>query len=184
MYYGDDYYYYYYETASGEESSDYDYRRSRRPSNNQLGTPQVVYTDGACINNGRAGSCAGVGAYFGDGDVRNISERLKGPVQTNQRAELTAIKRALEVCSRRRPLTVHTDSKYAMNAITVWSVKWQNNGWVNCRGFPVANQDLIKAILALIDDRYKDTIFSYVPAHSGSEGNDMADTLAYNGIWA
>ncbi|OMH81867.1 Ribonuclease H [Zancudomyces culisetae] len=46
-----------------------------------------VYTDGACSGNGKGGSQAGLGVFFGDGDPRNLSERLQGP-QTNNRAEL------------------------------------------------------------------------------------------------
>jgi ribonuclease HI len=49
----------------------------------------IVYTDGACKGNGKtADAIAGVGAYFGPNDPRNISEPLPGPKQTNQRAEL------------------------------------------------------------------------------------------------
>jgi ribonuclease HI len=63
-----------------------------------------VYTDGACRGNGKAGSTAGVGVWFGPGHtkydspdtvrlsfitiaLRNLSERCPG-VQTNNRAEL------------------------------------------------------------------------------------------------
>ncbi len=48
----------------------------------------IVYTDGACTGNGKANPIAGVGAYFGPNDPRNISELLPGEKQTNQRAEL------------------------------------------------------------------------------------------------
>ena len=37
------------------------------------------------------------GVYFGPDDPRNISERLEGSLQTNNRAELTAILKALDV---------------------------------------------------------------------------------------
>lgn len=47
----------------------------------------VVYTDGSCRNNGQPDSKAGIGVFFGDKDSRNLSERLPGSVQTNQRAE-------------------------------------------------------------------------------------------------
>src|SRR5690606_27411388 len=55
-------------------------------NNNQQFT--IIYTDGACKKNGRIGSQGGIGVYFGDNDIRNISEKLPGPIQTNQRAEL------------------------------------------------------------------------------------------------
>ena len=34
----------------------------------------VVYTDGACVNNGKPDARAGYGVYFGEGDKRNVSE--------------------------------------------------------------------------------------------------------------
>lgn len=50
----------------------------------------VVWTDGSCLGNqfknGRRR--AGVGAFFGDNDPRNVSMKLPGELQTNQRAEV------------------------------------------------------------------------------------------------
>ncbi|KAJ3009913.1 UNVERIFIED_CONTAM: Ribonuclease H1, partial [Siphonaria sp. JEL0065] len=59
-------------------------------------TPQIqgitqrltIYTDGACGGNGKRNARGGIGVFFGEGDTRNISEPLPGPVQTNNRAEL------------------------------------------------------------------------------------------------
>ncbi|PFH36570.1 ribonuclease HI protein [Besnoitia besnoiti] len=51
-----------------------------------------IYTDGACRSNGRGREArGGIGVFFGDGDPRNVSMRLLGQPQTNQRAELQAI---------------------------------------------------------------------------------------------
>jgi Caulimovirus viroplasmin/RNase H len=76
----------------------------------------VVYTDGACTNNGKTNANAGVGVYFGPGDSLNLSEPLSGPVQTNQRAEQTGVLRAMQLAlSGRRvsegdTLLIRTDS--------------------------------------------------------------------------
>src|SRR4051794_17307911 len=59
---------------------------------------------------------------------RNISERLEGEVQTNQRAELTAILRALESINDAQPAEVRTDSKYSIQCVTEWYVNWLRNG--------------------------------------------------------
>lgn len=57
-----------------------------------------VYTDGACQGNHlRKGAIGGVGVWFGKNDPRNLSERLAGDVQTNNRAELTALIKAIEI---------------------------------------------------------------------------------------
>eukprot|EP01070_Trichotokara_eunicae_P009965 Trichotokara_eunicae@DN6220_c0_g1_i1.p1 len=51
---------------------------------------EVIYTDGACTNNGKRGATAGYGVHFPSEPHRDISGKLKG-LQTNQRAELQAI---------------------------------------------------------------------------------------------
>ncbi|KAB8240450.1 hypothetical protein BDV35DRAFT_124093 [Aspergillus flavus] len=88
-----------------------------------------IYTDGSSLKNGRALASAGVGVYFGPGDNRNVSEPLKGSRQTNQRAELTAILRALDIAPRHRDVTIFTDSQYAIKCVTVCRINsCQNRG--------------------------------------------------------
>lgn len=76
----------------------------------------IVYTDGACTNNGKANAKAGVGVYFGDDSPYNISCRLLGTA-TNQRAEITAVLKAMQIVvdhgliARGGVLEIHTDSK-------------------------------------------------------------------------
>lgn len=82
------------------------------------GEKLTSHTDGACRANGTARAKAGVGAYFGEGDRGNVSEPLDGAVQTNQRAEMTGVLRAMEVAEGRLGqggmLTVISDSKVGM----------------------------------------------------------------------
>ena len=56
----------------------------------------VIYTDGSARGNGKVGSQAGLGVFFGVNDPRNLSERLQGE-QTNQRAEIMVSGHALDV---------------------------------------------------------------------------------------
>ncbi|KAE8365481.1 ribonuclease H-like domain-containing protein [Aspergillus caelatus] len=112
-----------------------------------------IYTDGSSLNNGRALASAGVGVYFGPGDNRNVSEPLKGSRQTNQRAELTAILRALDIAPRHRDVTIFTDSQYAIKCVTVWYVKWQRNKWLTSDNKPVENKDLVESIRVKIEER-------------------------------
>ena len=57
-----------------------------------------IYTDGACSGNGYAGATAGYGVLFVSDEIKikSISKRLKCERQTNQRAELYAVKAALK----------------------------------------------------------------------------------------
>lgn len=142
-----------------------------------------IYTDGSSLLNGRAGAAAGVGVWFGEGDPRNVSERLTGEPQTNQRAELTAVLRALQKVSVDQDIRIFSDSKYSISCVTEWYVNWKKNGW-NTKEGPVKNKDLVEAIRSKIDDRDASgskTLFQWVKGHKDTWGNVAADQLAVDG---
>ena len=115
---------------------------------------------------------------------RNVSEALKGSRQTNQRAELTAVQRALDVAPRHRDVTIYTDSKYAIDCVTNWYRNWVRNGWMNSKGKPVENKDLVLGVRENIDEREilgKKTYFVWVKGHANTQGNIEADRLANEG---
>ncbi|RUP07383.1 ribonuclease H-like domain-containing protein, partial [Jimgerdemannia flammicorona] len=114
----------------------------------------VAYTDGASPNNGHHGARAGYGVWWNVNDPRNVSERLPGPRQTNQRAEVTAAIRAIEICGdEEATLEIRTDSLYLINAVTKWHKSWEKNNWKNVKGTPVENKDLLERLLLLIQKR-------------------------------
>lgn len=129
----------------------------------------VVYTDGSCIGNGQKNAKAGIGIYIPDSGVR-IGERLPGE-QTNQRAEIYAVIRALEIDPR--DLEIHTDSMYVVKAMTEWIFNWKNNGYKK-----VKNKDLFVRLDDLM--RGRGIKFVHVRAHTGIVGNEIADQLARN----
>ena len=81
----------------------------------------LVFTDGACINNGKRNSKAGYGVFFGFNSPLNISKPLPGPA-TNQRAEMMAVLMAIRtvlkhsLISRGGILEIRTDSKVCIPA--------------------------------------------------------------------
>ncbi|MFK4148792.1 ribonuclease H [Streptomyces sp. NPDC004065] len=97
---------------------------------------------------------------------------------TNNVAELTALERLLTATDPSVPLEVRMDSQYAMKAVTTWLPGWKRNGWRTAAGKPVANQELVVRIDALLEGRSVD--FRYVPAHQvdGDPLNDFADRAA------
>ncbi|KAK0387978.1 hypothetical protein NLU13_4222 [Sarocladium strictum] len=143
-----------------------------------------IYTDGSSLANGKVGSRAGVGVWFGDGDRRNIAERLPGEPQTNQRAELQAIFRALEVAPVEQPVQIFTDSQYSINCVTQWAASWSRKGWKTAGGEEVKNQDIIRRVLGRMEERKKNgavTLFQWVKGHAMDRGNTAADALAVRG---
>ena len=170
--------------------------------------PIRIYTDGSTLSNGQAAAIGGVGVYFGPLDRRNISEPLVGTKQTNQRAELTAILRALEVAPRDRKIVIYSDSSYAIKCVTEWFLKWRSNNWHNSSHKPVENKDLILKVIDMLEDRFRlnahrvvdenedeaveavkgywdrgpaSVKFVWVKGHAKDEGNNAADELAVHG---
>ena len=114
----------------------------------------------------------------------NLSAPRPGPRQTNQRAELTAILRALEIVPKNRDVSIITDSKYAIECLTNWFVKWRQNNWKNAAGKPVENRDLVEKVLERIEEREKlgiQTAFEWIKGHANHPGNVEADRLAVEG---
>jgi ribonuclease HI len=147
----------------------------------------IIYTDGACKDNGKATARAGVGVYLGQEDPRNISLPLEKIPHTNNRAELWAIKLAFDLIAVENPMkaVIHSDSNYAIKALTEWIGNWKKNGWKTSTRKPVLNKDIIVEMdkqLALLK---KTTFieFVHVKGHTGElDGNHYADKLATEGI--
>ncbi|MFJ1588261.1 ribonuclease H [Streptomyces sp. NPDC088197] len=99
---------------------------------------------------------------------------------TNNVAELTALLRLLETVDPAVPMEIRMDSQYAMKAVTTWLPGWKRKGWKTAAGKPVANQELVAGIDALLTGR--DVEFTYVAAHQvdGDRLNDYADRAASN----
>jgi ribonuclease HI len=136
----------------------------------------VAACDGASKGNpGPAGW-----AWVISDDERTAARWEAGPLgrATNNVAELTALERLLTAVAPDVPLEIRMDSQYAMKAVTTWLPGWKRNGWKTAAGKPVANQDLVVRIDALLDGRTVE--FRYVPAHQvdGDPLNDFADRAA------
>ncbi|CAG8607643.1 20768_t:CDS:2, partial [Racocetra persica] len=125
--------------------------------------------NGSSFNNSTTKAQAGIGVFWKDDDPNNLSERLPGSEQTNNRAEIYAVIRALEVCENKtKPLEIMTDSKYAINIIEDWVEKWEKNGYMSYNNTPVKNQDLIKRLKKLIDNRIGIVRLIHVRGHWGN----------------
>jgi ribonuclease HI len=116
-----------------------------------------------------------------------VSEALEGPLQTNQRAELTAILRALQLVHKTQDIEIITDSNYSINCSTVWYKTWYKNGWKTSTNGEVVNKDIVVDIRKLIDRRDAagaSTDFTWIKGHANDPGNEAADKLAVAGAMA
>lgn len=138
-----------------------------------------VYTDGSCIHNGYKNASAGIGIYFGPGDPRNVSKTIEGK-QSNNTAELTALIEAYAILEkdlqRGTPITLVSDSEYAIRCATSYGLKCESQGWPD-----IPNRELVKRAFGLYRD--KTIRFLHIKAHTGKKdahsiGNACADELA------
>ena len=148
----------------------------------------MVYTDGACPNNGKGGARAGIGVWWNHGHKHNVSERVKGEKQTNNVGEIQAIVRAIEVAFQMktvRKLQINTDSEFTINSVTKWMSGWKKKGWKKADGKEVANKEdfmILDNVLQKAKDIEKIEIkWQHVRGHAGVEGNEEADKLAVAG---
>lgn len=147
--------------------------------------PIIVYTDGACSNNGRSNARAGFGVYFGKDDSRNASEAYKGP-QTNNVAELLAIIKALSILRQEidngEKIIIYSDSKYAIRCCTDYGEKCEKKNWKKKKFEDIPNVKIVRTAYLFCKGK-KNIEFIHINAHTGlqdrhSLGNENADRLA------
>ncbi|XP_028460244.1 ribonuclease H1 isoform X1 [Perca flavescens] len=145
-----------------------------------MGDAVVVYTDGCCSNNGQKGARAGIGVYWGHNHPLNVAERLHGR-QTNQRAEIQAACRALELAKENdiKKLVLYTDSKFTINGVTSWVKNWKLNGWRLKSGGEITNKDDFVKLDQL--NAEVEVVWMHIPGHAGYRGNEEADRLSREG---
>ena len=132
-----------------------------------------LYTDGACSGNPGPG---GWGAILECGEHR---KELCGGEEntTNNRMELTAVIEGLSALKYPCEVTLISDSKYIIDAITLkWVYKWKQNGWMRNKKDKALNPDLWERLLQQIQRH--EMHYTWVKGHAGHPENERCDQLA------
>jgi ribonuclease HI len=137
-----------------------------------------IYCDGACEPNpGSAGS--GIVVYA-QGALTQLWYGLYHQ-GTNNTAELNALQHALLMSEQAiragHTVDVLSDSKYAINCISVWAPGWEANGWRKASG-EIRNLDIIQDTYKIYTRIQDEATLHHVSAHVGTEGNELADRMA------
>lgn len=135
----------------------------------------IIYTDGACSGNPGPG---GWGAVLLYNDHKK--EIYGGEIDTtNNRMELMAAIKSLELLKESCTIDMFTDSIYVKNGITTWIEGWKARNWKTADKKAVKNVDLWKE-LDIIVQKHKINWY-WIKGHSGDKYNDIADALAVKG---
>jgi ribonuclease HI len=132
-----------------------------------------IHTDGSAELNGWENSTAGIGNWYGEDSDQNLGLKLDGIVQTNQRAELTAILAALRSNSSDDDLLIYSDSLTSLNILCNKIEHYEDMGWHN-----VKNANILMDIVDELRTRQGTCEFMWVEAHTNNEGNNRAEELA------
>lgn len=132
-----------------------------------------IYTDGSCLRNPGPGGY-GVILRYGD-KVKELSCGFD--LTTNNRMELMAAIAGLEALKVPCQVTLHSDSKYLVDAMSKgWARRWRLNGWRRNADEKAVNPDLWERLLSLCE-RHQVT-FVWVRGHAGHPLNERCDQLA------
>lgn len=136
-------------------------------------TPVTIYTDGACSGNPGPG---GYGVLLQSGS--HTKELAAGYRKTtNNRMELLAMIKGLELLTRPCTVTLFSDSRYVVDAVQKnWAKSWKARGWKKADGQPAVNADLWDRALKVLEKH--NVTLRWVKGHASNEGNNRCDELA------
>ena len=111
----------------------------------------------------------GVGGVY----IKDKEIKLNGNSKdtTNNQMEMTAVIEALKYYKTKQNITIYSDSIYVIKGITEWISGWKKKDWKK-----IKNKDLWVEIDRL--NQFHNVSWKHVSAHSGIEGNEIADKLA------
>lgn len=148
---------------------------SGRPgrSASDAGPQTGVFTDGSASPNPGPGGWGVV--WVVDGEVVDEAAGTD-PDTTNNRMELEALIRAVELVPEGTEVTLYSDSNLAVRTMNEWAAGWKRRGWKRKRG-PVENLDLVRPLYEALQARPELTL-AWIKAHAGHTWNEWADDLA------
>jgi ribonuclease HI len=136
-----------------------------------------IFTDGACRGNPGPGGWGVLLRWNG-----HEKTLYGGEAQTtNNRMEMMAAIKGLEVLKRPCQVILTTDSRYLQQGISQWLPNWKRRNWLTADKQPVKNKDLWQRLDAAVSRQIK-VDWCWVKGHSGHPENERADQLARYGI--
>jgi ribonuclease HI len=162
-----------------------------------ISTTLHIFTDGACTNNGRKHASAAWGVLLVSDLGHIVLDRFSGAVpiqepQTNQRAELRALLKGLEVAESHlqsnptiSKVQLWSDSEYSIKCASVWGIKWKQNQWKK-QGGEIQHLDLVQPLVLGTQRLGRRIEYKWLKGHKGGNSqyqfpwmfNHQVDALA------
>jgi len=133
----------------------------------------TLYTDGGSLGNPGPGGYGVVLIY------KQHRKELSGGYRrtTNNRMELTAAISGLEALKQPCRVTLYTDSRYLVDAVSKgWAKSWRAKGWMRNKKDKALNPDLWTRLLDLLEQHQVE--FVWVKGHAGEAENERCDQLS------
>ena len=125
----------------------------------------TIYTDGACSGNPGPGGYGAILIY--NGKEKEISGGEKNT--TNNKMEMMAVIKALEVLKEKCDVEVYSDSAYVVNSINnKWVYSWKKNNWIKSDKTKAKNIELWEELIRLISLGSKESIFKNISPFNSS----------------
>ena len=138
----------------------------------------IIYTDGGCRgNDSQIDNIGGIGIVLMYPEKKAIKEYKEGfRNTTNNKMELLAVIKALEMLKESCSVKLHSDSAYIVNAFKLnWIKNWEKNGWSRGKKGELKNKELWIRLRELT--RKHNVKFEKVKGHADDQYNNRADAL-------
>lgn len=138
----------------------------------------IIYTDGGCRGNDadidNIGAIGIILIYPEKDYKKEYSEAFLNT--TNNKMELTAVIKALQMLKEPCKIKIHSDSAYIVDAFDKgWIESWRQNGWKRAKNEELKNRELWQLLYILV--KKHEVEFVKVKGHSDDELNNRCDEI-------
>ncbi|RBP63277.1 ribonuclease HI [Alkalibaculum bacchi] len=138
----------------------------------------IIYTDGGCRGNDSSkDNVGGLGIVLLYPAKNIVKEYKEGFYNTtNNKMELLAVIKALQMLKERCKVTLYSDSAYVVNAFKQgWIEGWKKKGWTRGKSGELKNKELWIELDQL--SKKHDFTIEKVKGHANDKYNNRADEL-------
>ena len=138
----------------------------------------LIYTDGGCRGNDadieNIGAIGIILIYPEKDYKKEYSEAFLNT--TNNKMELTAVIKAMQMLKEPCKIKIHSDSAYIVDAFDKgWIESWRQNGWKRGKNEELKNRELWQLLYILV--KKHEVEFIKVKGHADDELNNRCDEI-------